>query len=153
MTYQVTKHYGHNLGLSAAFRQWRASSHCQRIHGYALAITLVFESDDLNEQNWVIDFGSLKPIKKYLEDTFDHKTLVAESDPMIETFHELNNAGIIDMVVVPEVGCEKFAELVFRFVDNWLYESDMKPRVWLAKVTVSEHGANSASVTSVKINK
>ena len=28
-----TKTYGHDLGLSAAFRQWRAESHCRLIHG------------------------------------------------------------------------------------------------------------------------
>lgn len=149
MTYQVTKHYGHDLGFSVAFRQWRASSHCNRVHGYALAVTLVFEADELDDRNWVIDFGSLKPIKQYLEYMFDHKTLIAESDPMLEKFHELDELGIIDLIVVPEVGCEKFAEIVYRFVDEWLYKSDLKPRVSLAKVQVAEHGANSASVTSV----
>lgn len=148
MTYQVTKYYGHDLGLSAAFRQWRANSHCSFLHGYALAVTLVFEASELDDRNWVIDFGSLKPIKQFLETTFDHKTLVASSDPLLAKFEELNELGIIDLVVVPEVGCEKFAELVYQFVDEWLFTSEMKPRVWLSKVEVSEHGANSASVSS-----
>ena len=34
--YRSSKTYGHEIGLSAAFRQWRAQSHCRLIHGYAL---------------------------------------------------------------------------------------------------------------------
>lgn len=35
VTYQVVKKYGHNIGLSCAFRQFRAKgSHCLFIHGF-----------------------------------------------------------------------------------------------------------------------
>ncbi len=63
VTYYSTKTWGHNMGLSAAFRQWRADSHCRLIHGYSLAITLKFAAGDLDARNWVVDFGSLKTLK------------------------------------------------------------------------------------------
>ena len=31
-----SKKYGHDRGLSTAFRQWRADSHCRFMHGYSL---------------------------------------------------------------------------------------------------------------------
>ena len=37
-----SKKYGHERGLSAAFRQWRAVSHCRFMHGYSLEFEFVF---------------------------------------------------------------------------------------------------------------
>ena len=142
--YRSTKTFGHNLGLSAAFRQWRAESHCKYLHGYALQIHLVFESEELDVRNWVVDFGSLKSLKGLLEDTFDHKTLVAEDDPQLPLFDYMHKQGIIDMVVVPACGCEKFAEMVGEATRVWLFDNGYAPRVRLVSCEVREHGANSA---------
>jgi len=88
--YLSTKTFGHELGLSAAFRQWKADSHCRFLHGYALAVKFTFAAEELDVRNWVVDFGGLKGLKQILEDTFDHKTLVASDDPLWEM---LNHAG------------------------------------------------------------
>ncbi len=142
--YQSTKTYGHELGLSTAFRQWRADSHCQYLHGYALAITLIFEARDLDVRNWVVDFGSLKSLEQRLEDQFDHKTLVAEDDPEIELFRQMDARGLIQMRILPALGCEKFAEYVYGAAQVWLTDNGYAPRVRLISVEVREHGANSA---------
>jgi len=144
--YRSTKTFGHDIGLSAAFRQWRADSHCRFIHGYALAIHLEFESSELDIRNWVVDFGSLKSLKQILQDTFDHKLLVAEDDPMLPMLQALDTAGVAEVVVVPATGCERFAEMIAEVVDIWLKDNGYSPRVILAKVEVREHGANSAIV-------
>lgn len=141
--YLSTKTYGHNIGISAAFRQWRAESHCHFLHGYAFEIRMEFEADELDEKNWVVDFGSLKPIKKWLEDTFDHKTLVAQDDPFLDTFRQLHEQGLVDLMVVPATGCEAFARLIYDNVDNWLYDVGYKPRVRCRMIEVREHGGNS----------
>jgi 6-pyruvoyltetrahydropterin/6-carboxytetrahydropterin synthase len=142
--YISTKTYGHEIGLSCAFRQWRADSHCRLIHGYALKIHLEFEADELDERNWVVDFGSLKGFKGMLEDTFDHKLLVAEDDPMKNELLRLQDIGLADVVVLPKAGCEAFAEYVFGAAETWLQSNGYAPRVRMRRVEVSEHGANSA---------
>ena len=147
MTFRSTKTYGHDIGLSAAFRQWRADSHCRLIHGYALAVHLEFEADELDVRNWVVDFGSLKSFKQWLQDTFDHKLLVAEDDPQKEILLGLGKAGLADVVMVPATGCERFAEMIYECADIWLGTNGYKPRVRIAKVEVREHGANSAIYT------
>ncbi|UXO93763.1 6-carboxytetrahydropterin synthase [Pseudanabaena phage Pan1] len=147
MAYRSTKTYGHEIGLSAAFRQWRAESHCRLLHGYALAVRLEFEADELDVRNWVVDFGSLKSLKGMLEDTFDHKTVVAADDPEILTFQDLHARGLIEMRVLPAVGCEKFAEYIFGATEVWLADNGYSPRVRLVSVEVKEHGANSAIFT------
>lgn len=142
--YVSTKTFGHELGLSCAFRQWRADSHCRFLHGYALSVKLVFEAAELDIRNWVVDFGSLKSLRAMLEDTLDHKTLVAYDDPELEWFERANRLGVIEMVKVDATGCEKTAELIYRCVRLWLRDNGYTPRVRIRTVEVCEHGANSA---------
>lgn len=144
MAYLSTKTYGHEVGLSATFRQWRAKSHCRLLHGYSLSFRFEFEANMLDDKNWVVDFGDLKELRAILEGTFDHKTVVAADDPELEWFREAARRGLADIVVLPAVGCEKFAEHVFRVGSNWLLEKGFAPRCRLVSVEVKEHGANSA---------
>ena len=137
LIYQSSKTYAHSVGLSCCFRQWRAESHCNKLHGYTLKVEVVFE-DELDERNWVQDFGDLKALKDWLTHNFDHKTLVAVDDPEFDTFQQLAVKGIIDVRFVPAVGCEKFAEQIFK----WLDERDYMVK----SVQVWEHEANSAKV-------
>lgn len=145
-TYRSTKTFGHEMGLSAAFRQWRAThSHCRFVHGYALSIKLEFESEHLDARNWVMDFGGFKDIKKALEERFDHKLLVAADDPQKDELCALAGLGVADTVVVPAVGCEAFAQQIYSMVASWLKHNGHSQRgVRLASVEVKEHGANSA---------
>jgi len=140
-----TKTYGHEIGLSACFRQHRAESHCRLLHGYALAVKLTFAAEGLDVRNWVVDFGSLKSLKGWLEGTFDHTLLVAEDDPMKSYLLDLDKMGLAKVVEVPATGCEAFAELIFHATEIWLEDNGYTPRCELVSVEVSEHGANSAS--------
>lgn len=142
-----TKTFGHELGLSAAFRQWKAQSHCHLIHGYALAIKFEFRAkdEDLDACNWVVDFGSFKSLKESIEKTFDHTLLVAKDDPKRAVIEELEVLhGLAKVIIVPATGCEAFSKLIFEYTEAWLESRGYKSRVWLHSVEVREHGANSA---------
>ena len=139
-----TKHYGHNIGLSAVFRQPNADhSHCHFLHGYSLAFTFTFGCDSLDNKNWAVDFGGLKPLKKWLEDSFDHKTVVDKNDPHMEEFKRLEEKGLAQLTIFDGVGAEKFAEHAFKFADNLIREATDN-RCYVVKVECAEHGANSA---------
>jgi 6-pyruvoyltetrahydropterin/6-carboxytetrahydropterin synthase len=144
MKYRSTKTYGHELGFSSTFRQWRASSHCNKLHGYSLAFRFVFEADQLDERNWVMDFGGLKPLKEKLERVFDHKTIVASDDPKLGAFQALESMGVADLVILDGVGCELFAKKAFDLGQEALKELELDSRVKIISVECSEHGANSA---------
>jgi 6-pyruvoyltetrahydropterin/6-carboxytetrahydropterin synthase len=144
MTFLSTKTYGHELGLSACFRQWRAHTHCNQLHGYALSFRFVFEATELDERNWVMDFGGLKGLKKSLQEHFDHKLVIAEDDPQLAAFKLLEDAGVADVIILPAVGCEKFAQLAAQLADNELQRLGIADRVKVVEVECSEHGANSA---------
>ena len=139
-----SKTYGHERGLSAAFRQWRADSHCKFIHGYSLEFEFIFGANELDERNWVVDFGNLKQLETWLRNNFDHKTLVAEDDPMLPLFQSLQESGTIDMVIVEGTGTEMFAKMAMDYSKN-LIEELYGSRCWVESVTVREHGANSAT--------
>ena len=139
--YQSTKTYGNDRGLSCCFRQWRADSHCNKLHGYSLGFRFIFEAVQLDERNWVYDFGNCGWIKKYLETEFDHRLIVAKDDPKLFELDEIDD--VADINVVKDTGCEKFAEMVYNYVQPKVY-TDTKGRVNLYSVEVFEHGANSA---------
>ena len=145
--YTITKTYGNNLGLSATFRQWRADSHCRFVHGYALGFELILGCKDheLNEQNWVYSFGGLKTFKAWLEDTFDHKTVVAEDDPLLESFEALDTAGMIQLRIVEAVGCEKFAKMAYDRMLNLIVTENQQHRVNVLSVKCFEHAGNAAT--------
>ena len=94
-----------------------------------------------------MDFGGLKPLKQMLEDTFDHKVVVSEDDPHLDYFKQGQALGVMEVVVVPAGGCEKFAELVYECTEQWLKDAGFAPRCRLVSVEVFEHGANSAIFT------
>jgi 6-pyruvoyltetrahydropterin/6-carboxytetrahydropterin synthase len=145
MTYRSSKTYSHAVGLSCAFRQWRADSHCRFLHGYALSVHIEFESEYLDENYWVVDFGALKEVKELLHQSFDHMTLVALDDPQLTWFEQAEKLGVIQLRIVPATGCEAFSEQIFDMLEIWLEDNNYSDRVTLHHVTVREHGANSAS--------
>lgn len=144
MPFRSTKTYTHANGLSTCFRQWRAQSHCHFLHGYALEIRIEFEATELDENGWVIDFGSLKPLKAALESFFDHKTLVAQDDPHIEWYREGMRLGTMDIIEIEGMGCEFFTHAVAQLTHRFLLASGQWDRVKIALVEVKEHSGNSA---------
>ena len=143
MAYFSTKRYGHNIGLSACFRQPKAHSHCKFLHGYSLAFKFTFGCNELDERNWVVDFGGLKTLKTMLEDTFDHKVVLDKEDPHLMDFRVLQAKELVDIVVLDGVGVEKFAEHAYEMATK-VVDVLTDGRCWVEEVECAEHGANSA---------
>ena len=144
-----TKTYGNDRGLSCAFRQWRSThSHCSLIHGYSIGIKLIFECDELDDRNWVMDFGGLKEFKQWTEYMFDHTLCVAKDDPEIHFLKALPEK-LADVRVVDGVGCERFAEMCYNKMSEILSKqiadgTALNKTVRVKSAEVFEHGANSA---------
>lgn len=141
-----TKTYGHDLGISACFRQPKAThSHCSKLHGYALSFKFTFEAATLDDKNWVADFGGFKELKQALIDTFDHKTVIDKNDPQLELFKQMHEAGVLDLVVMEHgVGCERFAQFAYYLAVALIDKAYPDHRVRVKSCECSEHGANSA---------
>jgi len=131
---------------SCAFRQPNADSHCRFLHGYRLTAKFWFSASQLDNNNWVVDFGSLSHLKKILQKQFDHTTVLDINDPYIESFTGLDKADVLDLRLMDGVGIEKFAEYCFKISNNVIKEQS-EGRCWVDKVEVFEHENNSAIYT------
>ena len=139
-------------GFSCVFRQWKAEgTHCRFLHGYGVSFRVWFEGE-LDERNWVWDFGHAKRSqykidglspKAWMDYMFDHTTIIAEEDPFIAAFKEMDRAGVAQIRIIPDVGCEKFAEYIYSKLNPWVL-SDSNGRVRITQVEVREHEKNTA---------
>jgi 6-pyruvoyltetrahydropterin/6-carboxytetrahydropterin synthase len=90
----------------------------------------------------------LKELKKILEGQFDHTLLVAADDPEIETLLELGVKKLAKITLLPKLGCESLADMLYKYI-NTVYIPDMwgpgeAERLWCYRVEVRETQANMA---------
>ena len=139
-------------GFSTVFRQWKAkTTHCRFVHGYGISFKVYFEGG-LDERNWVWDFGGMKRAKtkidgkspkEWMDYMFDHTLIVAQDDPFIEAFKQMEEAGVAQIRVIPATGAEKFAEYIYNKLNKFVKE-ETEDRVIVTKVKFMEHGKNAA---------
>lgn len=146
--YQSTKTFE---GYSVALRQWKAQhSHCSLLHGYDLYFEVTFEAinGQLDEMNWIQDFGSFKynGLKDWMNDMFDHTVLIEVDDPMRPLFEEFGQYKIGKVHFLEKMGCESLAKMVFDKFNDTLSKQE-GGRVKVVKVQCFEHAKNSAIYT------
>jgi 6-pyruvoyltetrahydropterin/6-carboxytetrahydropterin synthase len=149
MKFQSTKVFD---GYSTVFRQWRAEgTHCQFLHGYGISFKIIFEGD-LDERNWVWDFGGMKRAKnridgrnpkEWMDWMFDHTYIIALDDPFLYEAHEMHDKGIAQVRIVPATGAEQFAKFIYDKVNTFVLE-ETNNRVRVVSVEFKEHAKNSA---------
>ncbi|WDT53520.1 6-pyruvoyl trahydropterin synthase family protein [Streptomyces sp. G7(2002)] len=88
---------------------------CGRLHGHTYTVEIVVTACGVTAPGFVTDFGNLAPVKKYLDEHLDHRSL--------------ND-------VLP---CEPTSENLARFLAEWFVET-VEPTIdgRLEKVRVSE---------------
>tara|TARA_R100000388_G_C7125474_1_gene102957 strand:- start:68 stop:535 length:468 start_codon:yes stop_codon:yes gene_type:complete len=140
-------------GFSTVFRQWQATdTHCCYLHGYAIEFKVTFEGE-LDYRNWVWDFGGMKrsktkidgmSAKAWMDYMFDHTTVIAQDDPHLSVFREMDKQGVIQLREMEgPVGAERFAEFIFHKLNDFVYE-ETEGRVNVAKVEFFENKKNTA---------
>lgn len=139
-------------GYSTVFRQWRAEgTHCKFLHGYGISFKIVFEGD-LDERNWVWDFGGMKRAKNtidgmnpkaWMDHMFDHTMIVAQDDPFLYAAIEMEDAGIVQLRIIPATGAEQFAKYIYDKVNTFVLE-ETNNRVRVVSVEFMEHNKNTA---------
>ena len=139
-------------GFSTVFRQWKATTtHCRFVHGYGISFKVYFEGE-LDHRNWVWDFGGMKRAKtkidgkspkEWMDYMFDHTLVVAEDDPHLNAFKNMEEAGVAQVRVIPATGAEKFAEYIYNKLNEFV-NTETEGRVRVTKVKFMEHGKNAA---------
>ena len=139
-------------GFSTVFRQWRAeTTHCRFVHGYGVSFKVWFEGE-LDERNWVWDFGGMKRAKgkidgmspkAWMDYMFDHTMIIAEDDPWLDAFKQMETAEVAQVRIVPATGAERFAEYFYNKLNNFVQE-ETDGRVRVVQVEFREHEKNTA---------
>ena len=140
--------------ISTGHRNWMAESNlnrdsqkCAWCHGYSRYIEFTFDGD-LDEKQWVYDFGDLKFVKNWLEENWDHKTLIASNDPKLEKLKEMESENLIKLTIVDITqgwgpGIEGSCKWVYDVI-NPIIREKTSGRVSISKIQVWEHEHNSA---------
>ena len=95
-----------------------------------------------------MDFGDLKWVKKWLEDQWDHRMLIASDDPLLPEWERLHavdgiNLNVMDVGKGYGPGIEASCKFVFDNINPKIKELTNN-RVWIDNVEIYEHEFNSA---------
>ena len=139
-------------GYSCVFRQWKAEgTHCRFLHGYGVSFRVWFEGE-LDERNWVWDFGGMKRAKgtidgmnpkQWMDYMFDHTVIISDDDPFIALFRKMMVDDLIQLRVIPATGAEQFAKYIYEKLNTFMQE-ETDGRVKVARVEFMEHNKNTA---------
>ncbi|MEM9160667.1 MAG: 6-carboxytetrahydropterin synthase [Verrucomicrobiota bacterium] len=130
-----------------AHRQHMHEGHCAFIHGHNWSFTFVFGCRELDECGFVLDFGKLKGIKRWIDDNLDHACLFNEDDPMRERFMEMKDElgrPVFKSYVLDRCSSEGLAKHLYD-VATPIVRDQTEGRAFIVSVNVTEDAKNSAT--------
>ena len=128
---------------------------CAQTHGYSREFHFEFECESVDDYGWVIDFGSLSPLKNWLNFMFDHTSLWEPSDPRINDViaqNETSPIKIFNLRILPfGVSMEQTSLFVSIIVNHYIMNVT-NGRCWISKLEVRENDKNSGILELTKDN-
>lgn len=82
--------------ISCGHRVFQHESKCAHLHGHNYRVHFTCEAEELDNIGRVIDFSDMKSLLcMWLEDNWDHKTLIWENDPWAKVLPEIDPTIVI----------------------------------------------------------
>lgn len=82
--------------ISCGHRVFQHESKCAHLHGHNYRVHFACEAEELDNIGRVIDFSDMKSrLCMWLEDHWDHKTLIWENDPWAKVLPEIDPTIVI----------------------------------------------------------
>lgn len=82
--------------ISCGHRVFQHESKCAHLHGHNYRVHFTCEAEELDNIGRVIDFSDMKSrLCMWLEDHWDHKTLIWENDPWAKELPEIDPTIVI----------------------------------------------------------
>lgn len=82
--------------ISCGHRVFQHESKCAHLHGHNYRVHFTCEAEELDNIGRVIDFSDMKSrLCMWLEDNWDHKTLIWENDPWAKVLPEIDPTIVI----------------------------------------------------------
>ena len=91
------------------------STKCQSIHGHSYLFEVTLESEHLNPDGMVMDFGELKAMMSHLFDSWDHSYMFYAEDPLAFSYKAMMKVVPMRMIEVDyNPTAENMAYHIFR---------------------------------------
>ena len=116
------------------------STRCQSVHGHSYLMEVTLESEQLNEDGMVMDFGEVKDRMNHFFDAFDHSYVLSKDDVTLPFFLGIE-AQIHNRMLVVDYNptAENMAYHAFRaMVENSLPVSSVRVQETLTGWAVAE---------------
>lgn len=82
--------------ISCGHRVFQHESKCAHLHGHNYRVHFTCEAEELDNIGRVIDFSDMKSrLCMWLEDNWDHKTLIWENDPWAKVLPKIDPTIVI----------------------------------------------------------
>jgi hypothetical protein len=81
--------------------------------------------------------------KAWLDYMLDHTTIIAEDDPYLSYFQNMDTEGIIQLRIIPATGAERFSEYFYNKLNSFI-QTETDGRVKVVQVEFREHEKNTA---------
>lgn len=154
MIFKSTKSY---FNFPCSHQQWMdydytgepGTGQCAQTHGYSREFHFEFTSTEPDAYGWVVGFGHLKEIKRWLDFMFDHTSLWEAGDPRIEKVKAINKEmtpNLYNMRILPSgVSMEQTALFMLIHLQKFIVDLTDE-RCWISKLEVRENEKNSGII-------
>ena len=122
--------YAHKLNMDY-------DSPCKQFHGHSAKVFVKIWSTVLNENGMIIDFTHLKSFQNFLNDTFDHTTILNKTDDHVKLIQTKLN------LINGEPTSENMSKLFYKEIKHILEKKEVT--FTKIRVTFFETAKNSAS--------
>ncbi len=117
-------------------------SPCSSNHGHSYKVKVTLTVKNLNQNDMIIDFSELKMFQKWLDDNFDHATIISENDDKyLEAIKMLDNKYVI--MKYDKTTAENMAEYFNQILIDMFH--DRVDTLISSEVEVFETAKNSAT--------
>jgi 6-pyruvoyltetrahydropterin/6-carboxytetrahydropterin synthase len=129
-----------------AHRQHHHDGHCALIHGHNWGINITFGCNQTDANGFVVDFGKLKFIRRWIEENLDHGCVFNHDDPMLAALTAVGGDDVWKVYLVDSCSCEGLAEHLYAVFDAMVREAT-EGRAFVVAIEVTEDSRNSATYT------
>ena len=135
--YSIEREFNIAIGHSLSKHQGR----CKNFHGHEICILIEISSEELNDNNMVMDFSDLKRLCNKYIDPLDHSMLINETEiEMIKLLQKQNNRLHI---FNDDPTAEYLCKYLFDLIDDDLMEN--YPGIELNHVVIYENEKSNAT--------
>lgn len=117
-------------GLSIAHRLKNYKGKCANFHGHWYRVEITVELEKQDKVGLSLDFNYFKVIDNWLQDNWDHITLVYKEDTELLNFLKQENSKyyILEENTTVENMCKELRKIIDK--NKWLEGLNYKVRIW-----------------------